>query len=221
MKSSPSGDAGPPHTAAPAPSLSAPAMPPVRLGLRERKKIKTRAAIQEQAMRLFRKRGWDATTVEQIADAAEVSPSTFFRYFPTKEDVVLYDATDPLMFASFEAQPPELTVIEALRRSFHAVYTGLSPGELAREQVRQDLIRTVPELRARMLDDLVGSIDMLAGIVAKRVGRSPDDMAVRSFSGALIGMIIGVFMAVDDLPATSYVQLFDDAMAQLEAGLPL
>lgn len=56
--------------------------PPV--GLRERKKAKTKAAIQQHALRLFRQQGYQATTVEQIAEAAEVSPSTFFRYFPPR-----------------------------------------------------------------------------------------------------------------------------------------
>src|SRR5436309_10581986 len=95
-------------------------------GLRERKKAKTRAAIQEHALRLFREQGYDATTVEQIAAAAEVSPSTFFRYFPTKEDVVLYDAFDPLIFAAFEAQPAALGPIQALRGALHAVFGALS-----------------------------------------------------------------------------------------------
>jgi AcrR family transcriptional regulator len=66
-------------------------------GLRERKKAKTRAAIQRHAWRLFQEQGYAATTVDQIAEAAEVSQSTFFRYFPTKEDVVLTDDYDPVM----------------------------------------------------------------------------------------------------------------------------
>jgi len=69
-------------------------------GLRERKKAKTRAAIRREAMRLFREQGYEETTVEQIAEAAEVSPSTFFRYFPTKEDVVLQDDFDVVVVNS-------------------------------------------------------------------------------------------------------------------------
>src|SRR5437016_8102361 len=89
------------------------------LGLRERKKAKTRAAIQAEALRLFREQGYDATTVEQIADAAEVSPSTFFRYFPTKEDVLLRDDMDELWLDLLRAQPPGLPPLPALRAALH------------------------------------------------------------------------------------------------------
>src|SRR5919198_3405569 len=88
------------------------------LGLRERKKARTRAAIREHALRLFREQGYEATTVEQIAEAAEVSPSTFFRYFPTKEDVVMVDDIDPMMVAAFNAEPPDTPPLRALRNAF-------------------------------------------------------------------------------------------------------
>jgi len=67
---------------------------PMARGLRERKKLKTRESIQREAMRLFQMQGYEETTIEQIAAAVEISPSTFFNYFPNKEDVVLYDALD-------------------------------------------------------------------------------------------------------------------------------
>src|ERR1700677_5219167 len=84
-------------------------------GLRERKKARTRASLREHALRLFREQGYQATTVEQIAAAAEVSPSTFFRYFPTKEDVVLQDDMDTRMVEAFDRQPADLTPLAAVR----------------------------------------------------------------------------------------------------------
>src|SRR5881409_3232752 len=92
-------------------------------GLRERKKQKTRWAIQEHALRLFAEQGYDATTVEQIAAAAEVSPSTFFRYFPSKEDVVIQDQYDPILASIMAAAPAELGPVGALR---HAMRTALA-----------------------------------------------------------------------------------------------
>src|SRR5579871_1588889 len=86
-----------------------------RPGLRERKKARTRASIREHALRLIREQGYDATTVDQIAEAAEISPSTFFRYFPTKEDVVLQDDFDILAVGSFLEQPAELSLVGAFR----------------------------------------------------------------------------------------------------------
>src|SRR5262245_14325897 len=110
------------------------------IGLRERKKAKTRAAIQEHALRLFQEQGYNETTVEQIAEAAEVSPSTFFRYFPTKEDVALYDAFDPLFIEAFQNQPPSLSLMQALRAAFHEVYEELPAEVLAQQQAREELL---------------------------------------------------------------------------------
>src|SRR5215471_12740758 len=101
-----------------------------RPGLRERKKARTRAAIREHALRLFREQGYDETTVEQIADAAEVSPSTFFRYFPTKEDVVLQDDMDLLWLEVYRAQPPGLGPLAALRASVRTAFDALGAADL-------------------------------------------------------------------------------------------
>src|SRR5262249_38838167 len=113
------------------------------LGLRERKKARTRAAIQRHAFRLFREHGYERTSVSQIAEAAEVSESTFFRYFPTKEDVVLWDAYDPRIIEAFRAQPAELSPVAALRAAFRDVLGQLSEAEQADQRERMELMLSV------------------------------------------------------------------------------
>jgi AcrR family transcriptional regulator len=186
--------------------------------LRERKKAKTRAAIQQHALRLFREQGYAATTVEQIAEAAEVSPSTFFRYFPAKEDVVLYDELDPLLVAAFEAQPPELSPIQAMRGALRAVFSGLSTEELAEVWERGRLVLAVPELRMRMLDQLVGAIQVAGDMLAKRMGRRADDLAVRAIAGAMIGALMSALLASMEDPQADFLALMDASLAYLEAG---
>src|SRR5580658_7965425 len=109
------------------------------VGLRERKKARTRAAIREHALRLFREQGYDATTVEQIAEAAEVSPSTFFRYFPTKEDVVLQDDMELLWMDVFLGQPSGMGPIAALRAGIRAAFDGMGAAELAQLRETMDM----------------------------------------------------------------------------------
>src|SRR5260370_17070469 len=125
------------------------ARPPARGlagGLRECKKARLRAAIRQEAMRLFREQGWEQTTVEQIAEAAEVSPSTFFRYFPTKEDVVLLDEYDGLIVEDFRAQPPELTPLQAMRKPLREVFANIPPRHRHAANDRLRLPRTAPHL---------------------------------------------------------------------------
>jgi AcrR family transcriptional regulator len=194
------------------------------LGLRERKKVKTRAAIREHALRLFREQGYAETTVDQIADAAEVSPSTFFRYFPTKEDVVLADEFDPLLAEAFRAQPAELTPIQAVRAALRTVFAGMSEETKVRDRERRELIMTVPELRMAVLDEYTRSLRLLARLVAERLGRDETDLPVRAFAGAMIGVAWAtVEMGSSQQPqAPSDVSdLLDQALALLEAGLPL
>lgn len=191
------------------------------VGLRERKKVKTRAAIQQHALRLFREQGYAATTVEQIAEAAEVSPSTFFRYFPSKEALVLQDEYDPLIVSAFAAQPPALNPIAALRRAMREVFADLAADDRAAMQERMTLIRSVPELRAAMLDDLTRTVQLLAEVAAERTGRRAEDIAVLTFAGAVIGLSISTMLAATNDPSADLFALLDTSLALLEDGLPL
>ncbi len=194
-------------------------------GLRERKKARTRAAIREHALRLFREQGYHTTTVEQIAAAAEVSPSTFFRYFPTKEDVLLQDDMEQLMLEAFDRQPPELGLVAAIRAAAREMQTSMDQDQWENLRQSSDLAHTIPEVRARALDDLSRTIAMLAEAMAKRTGRSPDDMAIRAVAGAIFGVIVSVTMPWQDytgerLKADLFRQM-DAGLAELENGLRL
>jgi len=190
-------------------------------GLRERKKVKTRLAIREHAMALFKDQGYDKTTVEQIAAAAEVSPSTFFRYFPSKEEVVLQDDYDALLIAAFHAQEVGVPPLQALRNAISEVFLSMPEGQQAQEAERVRLMTEVPELRARMLAQVSEMIQMLAEAVAERVGRQSDDFEVRTFAGALVGVALGIAASSGDDPGNDYLEQFDRALALLEAGLPV
>ena len=92
------------------------------LGRRERKKLATRRALEESAMRLFTEKGFDGTTVEEIADAADVSARTFFRYFATKDEVLFGDHEPRLesmreLLAARPADEPLMASLEVLLRS--------------------------------------------------------------------------------------------------------
>jgi AcrR family transcriptional regulator len=194
-------------------------------GLRERKKARTRASLREHALRLFREQGYQATTVEQIAAAAEVSPSTFFRYFPTKEDLVLQDDMDVRMIAALEQQPPGLGPVAAVRAASQQLFSSYSAVDVdvLRETTR--LTMTVPEVRARALDELTRTIEVIAEAMAKRAKRPADDLAVRTVAGAIVGVIMAITMPwegwSEGMRMEDMFARIDEALALLEAGLPL
>jgi AcrR family transcriptional regulator len=192
---------------------------PPRLGLRERKKAKTRALIQEHALRLFREQGYDATSVEEIAEAAEVSPSTVFRYFPTKPDLVIYDDLDERMIEAFRAQPPELNALQALRASFRSGFGALAGQEMALQLERERLLRSVPELQSAMLGEFARTVGEIADLVAERAHRPANDDAVLALAGAVIGIAIAAWFAVDmDASPEQFLDRVDIGMALLESG---
>ncbi len=154
-------------------------------GLRERKKLKTKATIHRAALRLFKKNGYDETTVEDIAAAAEISESTFFNYFPTKEDVVIYDEYDPMMFSMITDAPSSEKLSDTIRRVLEVFGRILDED---REDIleRSRLVLEVPELRARTWEELEKARDMFAGVIAARTGRDASEFQVRTVAMVLV-----------------------------------
>ncbi|GAA1788343.1 TetR family transcriptional regulator [Luedemannella flava] len=186
-------------------------------GLRERKKQKTRWSIQDHALRLFAEQGYDATTVDQIAAAAEVSPSTFFRYFKTKEDVVILDEYDDVIAERFLSAPVELTTIGALRHVIRDVFGNLDPTAKAALNERSMLVLSVPALRARALENLLTTMGMMRDLFQTRDGRPGDDFAAHVLAGAVAGAVLAVSERwLADPAGPEFGDLLDRALAELE-----
>ena len=189
-------------------------------GLRERKKAKTRLAIQEAAYRLIRAQGYDATTVDQIAAAAEVSPATFFRYFPTKEDVLIQDDYDPVLIESWRKHLHEGGTPIAVARVVIAETLGRLPA--SEEEVfrfRTKLMYEIPQLRARVLDNWIQTQNMVAELIADQLGIDAQDVRARATAGAMIGAMLAMFEVWVADPDKGLAEVLDEALAVLEAGL--
>jgi AcrR family transcriptional regulator len=116
------------------------------LGRRERKKLATRRALEESAMRLFTEKGFDGTTVEEIADAADVSARTFFRYFATKDDVLFGDHEPRLdaMRALLDQRPadePVMASLEALLRGLGDLLVAHRDRALVQSEVSESRVQ--------------------------------------------------------------------------------
>lgn len=138
-------------------------------GLRAQRKARTRQAIQDHALRLFLAKGYEATTVEEIASAAGVSHMTFFRYFAGKEAVVETDDYDPMLADLIRKRPAEespLTAVhQAVLQGLSAIYATDRDAILARTR----LILDTPALRARQWRNLDATQSLFAEAMAGRL----------------------------------------------------
>ncbi len=129
-------------------------------------------------MRLIQKQGYDKTTIEQIAAAVEVSPSTFFNYFPSKEDVVLYDAYDPIIGKLLMERPADEPLGVAIRNVLEEM-AGIFERDRDIILARARLWLEVPALRARLWEELERGQVFMSGLIAQRSGRDADDFEIR------------------------------------------
>jgi AcrR family transcriptional regulator len=161
-------------------------------GLRERKKHRTRTTLIDVAVDLCQRQGYDNTTVEQIAAAAEVSPRTFSRYFPTKESVIAAaaDEIDEIIAAALTTQPADITPYEALLRAhlqaFSADETGPSRA-FTRMAVMIQIVNASPTLNESAFaikQDLAENAALR--VIGARLGLPPSDDSVRLIAGTWI-----------------------------------
>jgi AcrR family transcriptional regulator len=187
--------------------------------LRDRKKDRTRRTLQAEAVRLFAQKGFQATTIEEIAAAADVAPRTFFRYYPTKEEVVFWAEYQPTLAAFVAARPNHEPAVQALRRG---ITDGLATFY---EQDRERLLERItlafrtpalhPRLRQQQADWAAG----MAQILADRLGAPPDDLEVRAIAAALAAAL---FVAIEEWQAHDGQEdlrgLIDRALGSVLAG---
>lgn len=189
-------------------------------GLRERKKQATRVAIRDAAMRLYADQGFAGTTVDEIAQAADVSRATVFSYFPTKEDIVWGDAAAAIDSLA-ELLPGEGTI--ATVRSWLGGLAGWIEPELV---LQLRLARDVPAVRARRLQHYADVERVIAASFDQELG--PDEhLAAELAAAALVAGLRVVEEGAADrmereqraLDAAEVDRLLDDAVRFAEAGI--
>jgi AcrR family transcriptional regulator len=158
----------------------------VSLGLRERKKLRTRAVLIDAAMELCLRQGYEQTTVEQIAASADVSPRTFSRYFPTKDAVFLTLIEDYAQEVAIELEkvPSEVGPLEAIRQAHVAVLTrvaGRTVGKLSTERIIL-MLRVINASDSLKQASFEFRHDVTEVILAKRMGVDLDDRRARLVS---------------------------------------
>ncbi len=183
-----------------------PTRPP---GLRQRKKAETRRRIQETALALFLSKGYDATTVGEIAATAGVSHMTFFRNFPTKESVVESDDYDPFIVQLIRERPTNEDPVTALHR---ALVAGVAAVDSTQREVllaRTRLLLTTPALRARMADNQFATERLFTDALASR-GQHYSTFELRVHAAAALGALtvaLSTWVESDgDLDLTSLVE---------------
>jgi AcrR family transcriptional regulator len=189
------------------------------MGLRELKKTRTREAVQRAAMRLFDTRGYAATTVEQIAAAAEISTATFYRYYSDKEDIVFGDDDPALVEEVIAARPSDEPVAVSLGALFQRLAAEFEADRDA-VIVRMRLMHGVPGRQARHAATRQKTADLLARLLAPRARTDPDDPELRlTIAIALAAEAETLFYWVRTGGSVPLEGLLADALARIEPAL--
>lgn len=185
-----------------------------QLGLRERKKQRTRRDLAQAALRLFSERGYEATTVAEIAAAAEVSTKTFFSYFPSKPDVLFAESQERIDAAVrlVGDLAPTHTPLAALQRASaallaeDALFAEGRPSDPDIGMLRHRLIATEPAVQARALAHTLAAQSRLVDGLLRAYPNDLDRLETVAAIGSVVGALVAVLyeglrqgLSVDDL----------------------
>jgi AcrR family transcriptional regulator len=191
-------------------------------GLRERQRTTAIRRIQEAALDLFDERGFENVTIEEIAEAADVSPSSVYRYLGTKEGIVLYDEFDFRLIEAVEAELTAHPPVEAVRRALASVMAAFFGRDevLARRKLRYAFEN--PHLHAATTQQVDQFAQLVAEALARAAGRDASELEIQVIATTLVWALT---TAARIWHAEGYARplqpLLDDALAVVERGLQL
>ena len=179
----------------------------------------SRADLEQTAFGLFAANGFDATTVDEIAAAAGIGRRTFFRYFPSKNDIPwgAFEAELDRMRVRLKACPPEVPLMDAIRVAL-IDFNEVAPAQIPLHRRRMELILRVPTLLAHSTLRFAAWRAVIAEFAAERTGDRPDDLAPQAIAHAVLGVAVAAYEHWLDQPAADLGALLDDAMRQLAAA---
>ncbi|MEQ6900418.1 mycofactocin system transcriptional regulator [Nocardioides sp. YIM 152588] len=195
-------------------SSPAPASP------RGRPEATSHTAIEQAAFRLFARRGFSATTLEEIAAEVGVGKRTLFRYYPSKNDIPWgqFQRTLDDLRATLAAMPADLPVHEAVHRAvleFNRFPPDAEPGH--RDRMR--LILTTPELQAHSVHQYAAWRGVIAEFVARRRGCAPTDVAARLAGHVSLALAITAYEVWLDDEAADLAEVLGRTLGELERYL--
>jgi TetR/AcrR family transcriptional regulator, regulator of mycofactocin system len=184
-----------------------------------RKRVTSREELEQTAFALFAARGFDETTVDDIAAAAGIGRRTFFRYFPSKNDVPwgAFDRELDRMRVLLKDFAPEMPLMEAVRLAL-IDFNRVPADQVPLHRRRMELILRVPTLFAHSTLRFTAWRQVIAEFVADRTGRRPDELAPQAIAHAVLGVALAAYEHWLDDPAADIGTLLDDAMGQLDAA---
>src|SRR5258708_10693768 len=186
-----------------------------------RRRITSRAELEQVAFDLFARHGFEGTTIDDIASAAGIGRRTFFRYFPSKNDVPWgdFDAELARMRLRLAATPAQAPLMDAIRLAI-VDFNRVAPEQLPAHRRRMELILNVPALQAHSTLRYAAWRRVIAEFVAERTGQQPDELFPRAIGYAMLGVAVAAYEQWLESGHDDLSTLIDTAVRALTSSAP-